>query len=163
MTVTAMRASSWRRRWRAMTCSEHFAAQLVRGESVEWSRREQAVLARRTVTLGSLVLEDKPLAQVPPEGARAAMLRGVRELGVAALPWDRDARDLQARIEFVRAALGAEACRLAGRQRRGAGRILDGWLAPWLDGVTRREHLARICVAEALRGTFVLGAEARAG
>ena len=25
------------------------------------------------------------------------------------------------------------------------------WLAPWLDGVTRREHLARVPVAEALR------------
>ena len=105
----------------------HFAAQLVRGESVEWSTRERAVLARRTVTLGGLVLEEKPLAEVPPEAARAAMLRGVRELGIAALGWDREARDLQARIEFVRAALGARRRqRLAGGERCGARRILRG-------------------------------------
>ena len=28
---------------------------------------------------------------------------------------------------------------------------LDDWLAPWLEGVTRRDHLARVPVAEALR------------
>ncbi len=56
-----------------------------------------------------LVLEEKPLAEVPPEATRRAMLQGLRELGLAALAWDRDARDLQARIEFVRAALGREA------------------------------------------------------
>jgi ATP-dependent RNA helicase HrpB len=28
---------------------------------------------------------------------------------------------------------------------------LDDWLAPWLDGVTRREHLARIPLGDALR------------
>ncbi|MFZ1100573.1 MAG: ATP-dependent helicase C-terminal domain-containing protein, partial [Steroidobacteraceae bacterium] len=29
---------------------------------------------------------------------------------------------------------------------------LDTWLAPWLAGVTRREHLSRVPLAEALRG-----------
>jgi ATP-dependent helicase HrpB len=130
----------------------HFAAQLLRSESVEWSARERAVLARRTVSLGSLVLEEKPLAEVPPEAARRAMLQGLRELGVEALAWDRDARDLQARIEFVRAALGPE----AGSAWPQVSDALLGasfeWLAPWLDGVTRREHLAKVPVAEALRG-----------
>ena len=34
------------------------------------------------------------------------MLQGVRELGLDALPWTRDARDLQARSEFARRAAG---------------------------------------------------------
>jgi ATP-dependent helicase HrpB len=130
----------------------HFAAQLVRGESVEWSTREQAVLARRTVTLGALVLEDKPLAEVPAAAARAAMLRGIGELGIGALAWDRDARDLQARIEFVRAALGADGGSAWPAVNDAAlGESLEAWLAPWLDGITRREHLASLSVAEALR------------
>ncbi len=130
----------------------HFAAQLVRGESVEWSTRERAVLARRTVTLGALVLEEKPLAQVPPEAARVAMLHGLRELGLAVLSWDRDARDLQARIEFVRAALDAEAATAWPAVNDAAlAASFETWLAPWLDGVTRREHLGKISVAEALR------------
>jgi ATP-dependent helicase HrpB len=129
---------------------EHFAEHLHTSESVSWSSREQAVMARRHTQLGGLVLEDSPLARVPEEPARAAMLAGVRELGIAALPWERDTRELQARIEFVRRALPAgdpwpqvsDDALLA---------RLDEWLTPWLDGVTRREHLARIPLADALR------------
>ena len=135
----------------AADLTTHFAAQLLRSESVEWSPRERAVLARRTLSLGSLVLEEKPMAQVPPEAARRAMLQGLRELGVAALGWDRDARDLQARIEFVRAALGPEAGSAWPQVSDTALGASFEWLAPWLDGVTRREHLARVPVAEALR------------
>jgi len=82
------------------------------------------------------------------------MLTGVRELGVAALPWNREARDLQARIEFVRAALGgAQGAPAAWPEVSDAalGATLESWLTPWLDGVTRREHLARVPLTDALR------------
>jgi ATP-dependent helicase HrpB len=138
----------------------HFAAQLVRAESVEWSTREKAVLARRTVTLGSLVLEEKPLADIPPEAARAAMLQGVRELGIESLAWDRDARDLQARIEFVRAALGSDAGSWPQVSDAALGDSLETWLTPWLEGVTRREHLARVPMTQVLRG-LLSGVQAR--
>ncbi len=134
--------------------TEHFADRIRRRESVQWSAREQAVVARRTVELDALVLEEQPLAEVPADAARRAMLTGVRELGITALPWNREARDLQARIEFVRAALG-------GAPGAGAawpavsdaalGATLESWLTPWLDGVTRREHLARVPLSDALR------------
>ena len=134
--------------------SEHFAERLRWRESVHWSAREQAVIAQRTLELDALTLEEKPLAEVPAEAARRAMLAGVRELGIEALPWDREARDLQARIEFVRAAAGAA--------RTGEGAwpavsdaaladTLESWLAPWLEGITRREHLSRVPLAAALR------------
>ena len=145
---------------------EHFAAQLCRRERIAWDSREQAVRARRTVELDALMLEDKPLAAVPADGARAAMLAGVRELGIGgACPGISDARDLQARIAFVRS-------QLAARQRRPAGRTcrmprcckrLRTWLAPWLEGVTRREHLARMPLSEALRALLGGEQQRRAG
>jgi len=134
--------------------TEHFADRIQRRESVQWSTREQAVIARRTVELDALVLEEQPLADVPAEAARGAMLTGVRELGIAALPWNGEARDLQARIEFVRAALeGTPGAPAAWPQVCDAalGATLETWLAPWLDGVTRREHLARVPLTDALR------------
>jgi ATP-dependent RNA helicase HrpB len=131
---------------------EHSADRIRSRDCVEWNSREQAVLARHTLTLDALVLEEKPLAEIAPEQALAAMLAGVRELGIGALPWQRETRDLQARMEFVRrslpasaAAIWPEVCDAALLQ------CLDHWLAPWLIGVTRREHLARIRLAEALR------------
>jgi ATP-dependent helicase HrpB len=95
------------------------------------------------------------------------MLQGVRELGIEVLPWTRDARDLQARMEFVRLLEEGD------RAREGLpsattdvastdaawpavsdavlAETTDVWLAPWLDGVTRRDHLARLSLLEILR------------
>ena len=131
--------------------TEHFAERILSATSIEWNSREEAVIARRVVKLDALVLEERPLDPVPPEAARSAMLTGVRELGLAALPWDRDARDLQARMEFVRG-LGREDLRQWPAVDDASLLLsLETWLLPRLDGVTRREHLARVPLAEALR------------
>jgi ATP-dependent helicase HrpB len=128
---------------------ELMAARLELASSVEWSAREEAVLARRVLRLDGLVLEESALPEVPTEEARIAMLEGIRQLGIASLPWTREARDLQARVAFVRRLddtheawpdLSDAALAVA----------MDDWLAPWLDGITRREHLARIPLPDAL-------------
>jgi len=127
-----------------------FAAQIVDEEQVSWDPRTAAVLARRLRRFEALVLDDHPLPQIPAQLAASAMLGGIRQLGIEALPWDRDTRNLQARLEFVRhlepAPLpdwpASDAAALAGD--------LEHWLAPWLEGITRREHLARLPLREAL-------------
>jgi ATP-dependent helicase HrpB len=130
---------------------EHFTERLVSTEAIEWNAREQAVIARRVVRLDSLILEEQPLDSVPAAAALAAILAGVRELGLAALPWDRDARDLQARMQFLRG-LAREDIRAWPQVDDAAlTASLETWLAPWLEGVTRREHLARVPLTEALR------------
>ena len=128
-------------------CAEHVHT----AAEVAWDSREQAVLARQVVKLDALTLADKPLAEVPAEAARAAMLAGVRELGIAALPWDRDTRDLQARIEFMRRSRGADTTDWPDVSDAALLASLETWLAPWLEGVTRRAHLARLALGEALR------------
>jgi ATP-dependent helicase HrpB len=128
----------------------HFAADLERGESVEWSSRDEAVIARRTLRLGALVIDEKPLPQVPQEAARDAMLAGVRELGLDALPWTREAHDLRARVEFVRALGLEETTDWPAMDDTALAASLERWLLPWLDGRTRREHLARVPLVDAL-------------
>ena len=146
---------------------EHLSERLERADSVEWNSREQAVLARRVVRLDAITLEERPLQDVPAEAAHAAMLQGVRELGIDVLPWTRDARDLQARMEFVRLLEGGDpdasaplAAHTASSSDDAAWPAVsdavltettDVWLAPWLDGVTRRDHLARLSLPEILR------------
>jgi ATP-dependent helicase HrpB len=80
------------------------------------------------------------------------MLSGLRELGIEALPWDREARTLQARIEFVRRELAgtAEAAAWPAVSDAALLESLDLWLAAWLEGVTRREHLTAVPPGEAL-------------
>jgi ATP-dependent helicase HrpB len=132
---------------------EYLPERLRRVESVEWNSREQAVIARRTLELDSIVLEEKPLPEIPPEAARAAMLTGIRELGMEALPWARESRDLQARIEFARKLQGPDAVANFWPAVSDAdlAATVETWLAPWLDNVTRKEHIARIPLIDVLR------------
>ena len=132
------------------TVLEEFSGRIRRVDSVTWSSREQAVLARRALQLDALTLEEQPLTDVSAEALGAAMLTGIRELGLEALPWNREARDLQARIEFLRAAPDGAQTWPAVADAALAG-ALESWLGPWLDGITRREQLARLQLEPALR------------
>jgi len=131
----------------------HFASALHRGESIAWDAHEEAVIARRTLSLGALVIEERPLSEVPPEAACAAMLQGVLALGLGALPWSEESRSLQARSEFVRRSLPASAA--SGWPALDDATLLatlPHWLGPYLDGLTRRDHLARVPLPQALLG-----------
>jgi ATP-dependent helicase HrpB len=125
------------------------ASRLERASSVEWDAREEAVLARRVLRLDGLVLEESALPEVPREEALIAMLEGIRELGIESLPWTRDARELQARIAFVRRLDDVHET-WPDLSDPALAASTEEWLAPWLDGVTRREHLARIPLLEVL-------------
>ena len=140
---------------------EHFADALENQEEVKWSEREQAVSARRVLRLGALELESKPLREVPQEAALSAMLQGLRQLGIAALPWDEDARLLQARLEFVRRHLALDSedrpVDVAGAPWPAVDddsllARLEDWLSPWLGDITRRSHLTRLPLQQALLG-----------
>ena len=117
-------------------------------ESVRWDAREQAVLARRLVRLDEITLEEKPLLHASADALRAAMLEGIRELGIESLSWTREALDLQARVRFARACAGGSWPDLSAAALV---ECVGDWLPPWLTGITRRDHLARIPVADALR------------
>ncbi|HTV53162.1 MAG TPA: ATP-dependent helicase HrpB [Steroidobacteraceae bacterium] len=130
-----------------------FAPQLERRTEVGWSEREEGVIARETVSLEALVLEERPLSPVPPQLAREALLAGLRQLGLEVLPWTREARELQARLAFVRR-LDADADAETWPASDDATLLatLEEWLSPWLEGLTRRAHLARIPLLDALQG-----------
>jgi ATP-dependent helicase HrpB len=126
---------------------ELFAEQILDEEALQWSEREGAVLARRRRRLGALLLEDKPLANPDADKLKAAMIEGIRQLGLGALPWSDDLAKWRERVAFLRIQdegwpdLSDQALLEA----------LDTWLAPFLDGVSRRSHLARIDLVAALK------------
>ncbi len=132
---------------------EHFSAQLRSIDAVHWDDREQAVIARRVTRLFDLEIAERPLREIPADAAAAAMLEGIRRLGLPALPWTEESRDLQARMEFVRlhAPPGGTPHWPAVDDITLAG-TLDSWLMPWLAGVTRAAHLARLALSPILKG-----------
>ena len=108
------------------------------------------MVARRVVRFGELIIEEKPLADMPRGAAAAAMLTGLRAMGLDALPWDDDSRDFLARAQFVRALERGDLADWPTFTREALAADL-GWIEPFLEGVTRRAHLARLPLLEALR------------
>ncbi|MGO9593020.1 MAG: ATP-dependent helicase HrpB [Steroidobacteraceae bacterium] len=129
-----------------------FASHIVTEARFGWEPREGAVLARRVRRLDALLLEDAQRPVADDERAVAAMLEGVRQLGIQALPWDAESRGLQARLEFVRALHRHDLSDWPASDDAALTASLEQWLVPHLAGITRREHLARVPLAEALRG-----------
>jgi len=124
-----------------------FPQRFVRERSVRWNRETRAVDAFEQRRFDAIVIERR---SVPPrpDDAVPAMLAAVRELGLDALPWSDNARELRLRVESLRdwwPELGlpdfSDAVLLA---------TLDDWLAPYLSGKRRLDALAPAELSEAL-------------
>jgi ATP-dependent helicase HrpB len=126
------------------------ASRLKTDEVVRWDNQQQAVVARREQRLGALVIESRALSDADPEKLRSAMLDGLGRLGLEALPWTPELRQWQARVLSLRAWCPEEALPDVSDAHLLA--TLETWLGPYLDGVTRRDHLVRIDLASALKG-----------
>jgi ATP-dependent helicase HrpB len=129
-----------------------FASRIVTEERFGWEHRSAAVLARRVRRLDALLLEDAPRPAADDERALAAMLDGVRQLGIEALPWDAHSRDLQARLQFVHGLQRGDLRDWPASDDAALMVSLAQWLGPYLAGITRREQLAQLPLADALHG-----------
>ena len=125
---------------------------------VEWSRRDRAVIARERLMLGAVALEDRPWRGAPPEAVAAALAAGVRDLGLAILPWTDATRRFQSRVAFLRSRGEAELPDLTEAALTDG---LEDWLAPHLAGLRRIDDLARLDLGAILAGLLDHGARTR--
>jgi ATP-dependent helicase HrpB len=140
---------------------EHFGAEIEERDVVRWDFRNRAVLMRRERRLGGLVLAEAVMQKPDGEAVAGAMLEGIRELGIDALPWTNELRAWQARVLLLRDAdAGAREpwpdvsdAALAGS--------LETWLTPWLGGISRGEHLQRLNLHDALRALLTRNQQRR--
>ena len=130
--------------------AQHLAARIRIVREVSWDERQAAVVARRERRLGALALDGASSIDADPESLRRAMLVGVRQLGLGCLPWNTELRDWQARVLSLRHWLPEEGW--PDLSDAWLADHLEEWLEPWLDGITRREHLQRLDLTAILYG-----------
>lgn len=128
---------------------KQFNDSIVTDEFVTWDTRKQAVAARRQTRIGKLVISDEQLREPPQEKVTAALTDGIRQEGIAMLPWDDDTRAWQARVTFLRS---LDATRWPDVSDQQLLATLDAWLAPHLAGITSRTQLQKLELAHALSG-----------
>jgi len=111
----------------AMTDAElraTFADQIGWVDVCSWSKRDNRVLTRRQETFGALILDDRNWADAPPEAIAAAMIEGVRQLG---LKPSAAANRFRARVALARDLPAMDDTTLLD--------TLETWLLPHLNGV----------------------------
>ena len=84
-----------------------FPDRFVREEGAAFDARAGAVQARRRLRFGPLVLEEATIPHADPAAVAAALATAVADRGLRDLPWGEGARQLQARIGWMRRAEGA--------------------------------------------------------
>ena len=142
------------------TIEEIFARHIVASDMVQWDVAAEAVTARRQRRLDALLLDDGPLPDPAPEAVAAAMLEGLRSMGLEVLPWTDEARHWLVRARFVATLKisGLEDWPDFSEARLAAS--IDDWLAPWLTDCSRRTHLSRLDLRSILRARLT-SAQAR--
>ena len=122
-----------------------YADQITWEKTCHWSRRDRKVLAREREVFGALILQDNPWQNAPQDEVTAALLDGLRDLGLDTLNWSKSARLLRARI----AVSG-----LADMSDTGLLETVDTWLAPSLSTCNTAADLRRFDPTEALKSSL---------
>lgn len=125
---------------------EAAAARWTEDDEVTWSSGR--VVARRVTRLGAIELAAATLAEPPAERVGAAVREGLRQEGLAVLPWTDAARALRARMDFLHRTLGAPWPDVADEALAAS---VETWLGSELARVRGTRDLRRIDVLTALR------------
>jgi ATP-dependent helicase HrpB len=123
----------------------HFKSLIIETSGVFWDAKANAVSASRSVKLGALVLEERPLSTPEPEAVQTAMGQGVATMGLTSLPWTSASNMFHARINFL-----ARMMPDSGWPNFSDANIL-GALSPFLAGKSRKSHLADLDMLMILR------------
>jgi ATP-dependent helicase HrpB len=126
-----------------------FSKQVTKEERVQWEAKAETVSARLQVRFGALVLMEKTLPGPDPEMIKAALLKGIAEMGLAALPWNKKARDLQARIMSLRSWQPEENWPDMSDNILTASMAV--WLTPFLNNIRSRQQLQGLNLEEILK------------
>jgi ATP-dependent helicase HrpB len=129
-----------------------FADVIEQRERIEWNSREAIVAAIQERRLGELALQSRRLEK--PDSARvlAAMLQGIGELGLNVLPWSDAAGQLRTRMQFAHTHDQHANPPWPNVADEYLLEHLHDWLAPWLDGISRRSQLTQLNMHEVLLG-----------
>jgi ATP-dependent helicase HrpB len=129
-----------------------FADDLVHTDEVYWSEHEKKVIARKVIKLGAVILAEQNFG-TRGEHVIEAMLDGIRQMGIQCLPWEKETRELQQRVQWLRRHSSLPE-NVPDSSDEALFASLEEWLAPFLDGIRRADQLQKLLLKEILQSRF---------
>ena len=131
--------------------SKHFRALMQETAEIRWDERAGALSAKQELRLGALLIASADIRDPDPDAKHQAVLAGLRQVGIAGLPWSKELRQWRARVMLMRQYSVPSPVPWPDLSDEALHRTLEEWAGPWIDGFTRREHFARLNLGNALR------------
>jgi len=129
----------------------HFGALIRESAEIRWDDRSGAVSAKRERRLGALLLASSEIRDPDPDAMQQAVLLGLKQTGIAGLPWTKELRQWRARAMLMREYRIAAPAPWPDLSDETLERDIEQWAPAWIMGFTRREHFARLDLGNALR------------
>jgi ATP-dependent helicase HrpB len=158
--------------FRAATITEslieaHFGGSIAEERVTKWNDAAERVEVREVKRLGAIVLSERPSGEIRDEDVDGALLGAVREKGLDALTWSKEALSLRRRVGFLnywrthdeRAAAVIGDLELPDFGDAWLLGHLEAWLQPHLEGIKSFKALKKLDALHLLLG--MLSWEAR--
>ena len=117
---------------------------IMEHQETHWDSHAERVIASRQDRLGALVLEQQTIQNPDQETIKQALLDGIRQKGWQCLPRDKDTTQLQQRMAFLTRFNTHMDEPLPASDEASLLNTMEEWLMPFLDGMTRLEHLKKL-------------------
>ena len=134
---------------------EEYCPELINEvEFVTWDHRTSSVTARQQRRLGELILQDRLLTNADPAHVTNALIQGIRQHGIEYLPWTKDLRSWQARVQFMKRCEGED----LGWPDVSDGHLfetLEEWLGPYLIGLFRLDQVRKLDLKKPLHALLM--------
>lgn len=111
-------------------------------EVISWNSRQGELLARSEIRLGNILVESTALANIPEKKRLQVLCEAVRSEGLKLFNWSEATLQWQARVLSLRQWRPQEAWPDVSNE--GLLASLENWLAPYLQGVRKRDDFARL-------------------
>ncbi|OGR02611.1 MAG: hypothetical protein A2511_05250 [Deltaproteobacteria bacterium RIFOXYD12_FULL_50_9] len=118
-------------------------------QSIFWDKETETVITRQEERFLKLTLSSTPLRLPDHEAVRQAMLDGIRLLGIAALPWTREALEFKARVLSLRC--WQPTAGWPDLEDTTLQATISNWLGPYLDKIASRVDLQKINLSDIMR------------
>ena len=133
---------------------QHFATLIQESADIRWDDKHQAIRAQRERRLGALVLDAAEIRDPDAGAMQAAALAGLKQLGIAGLPWTKELRQWRARVMLLHQYVVPAPTPWPDLSDAALTATLDDWAPPWIGGFTRRDHFAKMDLRGALRSNL---------
>jgi len=118
-----------------------FGESIETEERVSWNDDAGRVEAFRLRRIGAVLLEQARIDNPPPELIARGVLAGIRQRGLAVLPWEKRSASLRERVNFINRHLPGT---FAAMDDAALLETLQTWLLPYLEGVRDLKGLQKL-------------------